>query len=468
MFEDFEFIANTNSMSNRKHRREIDKAVGNLIDFAERQDVWRERLDDAFSQFLGPLADTLRVDEQTLVDEFEGSGFWPTVFGFVFEDFASASWDNEPRSMIEEYLQRRGWREAAYARRYLQAINDAEIRFWEVVSVKPGFSVDVRPHGTESKAVRVMEKSASESLHQWDCLAARIVTMDGKRMFTGALLSFPPSEAERVYRVMAKARDHLIEQFHDLLREGEIPELPEDLEQLADDEMEANLPDVLFRIWGAYVYNAVQNVMPQLRNMDGEDLQLVTLRFPVRASLEDMQEKLDSLPDLERREDETLWVWNSTAEDQDAKDTQTYVWGHVSLKGSSLELSVNSNERSERGKHWLSESLGDLVGEPLVIYDNIDAQMSDAKPRGDGLDINSTPEGQAIIKQFMDKHYRQTLNEPIPMLNDKSPRECAADPSLHKQVVLWLKYLENQAAGVASQPYDFSWIWKELDLEKYR
>ena len=455
-------------MSNRKHRREIDKAVGNLIDFAERQDAWRERLDDAFSQFLRPLADTLRVDEQTLVDVFEESGFWPTVFGYVFEDFASASWDNEPRSMIEEYLQRRGWREAAYARRYLQAINDTEVRFWEIVSVKPGISVDVRPHGTESKAVRVTEKSASESLKQWDCLAARVVTMDGKRMFTGALLSFPPSEAERVYRVLAKARSDLIELYHDLLKEREIPKLPEDLEQLAEDEMEANLPDVLFRIWGAFVFNAVQNATPQLQNMDGEDFQMVTLRFPVRASQEDIQEKLDSLPDLERQGTETLWVWHSTDKDQAVKNTQTYVWGHLSLKGSSLELSVNSSERAERGKSLLSESLVDLVGEPLVIYDNIDHQMSEANPVGDGLDLNSTPEGQAIIKEYMDKHYRQTLDEPIPMLNDKSPRECAADPSLHKHAVQWLKYLENQAAGVASQPYDFSWIWKELDLEKYR
>ena len=455
-------------MSNRKHRREIDKAVGNLIDFAERQDIWRQRLDDAFSQFLGPLADILRVDEQTLVDEFEESGFWPTVFGYVFEDFASASWDNEPRSMIEEYLQRRGWREAAYARRYLRAINDTEVRFWEIVSVKPGISVDVRPHGTESKAVRVMEKSASESLQQWDCLAARIVTMDGKRMFTGALLSFPPSEAERVYRVLGKARDRLIELFHDLLKQGEIAELPEDLDQLAEDEMEANLPDVLFRIWGAFVYNGVQKTMPQLRNMDGEDFQLATLRFPVSASPEGIKEKLDALPDLERQGDETIWVWHSTDKDQAAKDTQTYVWGHLWLRESSLELAVNSNERAERGKRWLSESLGDLVGEPLVIYDNIDDHIQDADPPGGLLDMTSTQEGRKIIKEFMDKHYRQTLDEPLPMLNDKSPRECAEDPSLHKQVVQWLKYLENQAVGVGSQPYDFSWIWKELDLEKHR
>lgn len=455
-------------MSNRKHNREIDKAVGNLIDFAERQDVWRERLDDAFSQFLGPLADSLHVDEQVLEAEFEDSGFWPMVFGYVFEEFAAAPWDNEPRSLIEEYLQRRGWREAAYARRYLQAINDAEVRFWEIVSVKPGISVDVRPHGIEGKVIKIMEKSASKSLHQWDCLAARVVTMDGKPMFTGALLSFPPSEAERVHRVLAKARDDLIKLFHDLVKEGEIPELPEDLEQLAEDEMDANLPEFLFRIWGTFVYNAVQNVMPQLQNMDGEDLQLVTLRFPVRASLEAIEEKLNALPDLERQEDEIVWVWHSTNKDEAVKDTQTYVWGHLSLNGSSLELGVNSNERAERGKRWLSESLGDLVGEPLVIYDNIDDQIPDAEPQGDGLDMNSTPEGQAIIKEFMDKHYRQTLDEPIPMLNDKSPRDCAADPSLHKHVVQWLKYLENQAAGVPSQSYDFSWIWRELGLEKYR
>ncbi len=75
----------------------------------------------------------------------------------------------------------------------------------------------------------------------------------------------------------------------------------------------------------------------------------------------------------------------------------------------------------------------------------------------------------------MDQHYRQALDEALPMLNDRTPRECAMDPDLQGKVVQWIKTLENQDSHAQShdlssstEGYDFSWIWVELGLDKYR
>ena len=84
------------------------------------------------------------------------------------------------------------------------------------------------------------------------------------------------------------------------------------------------------------------------------------------------------------------------------------------------------------------------------------------------MDISNTEEEQALMTSYMDKHYQETLDESIPMLNDKTPRECASDPKLHKDVVQWLKYMENQSNKEPQPSYDFAWIWEELGLEKYK
>jgi hypothetical protein len=78
------------------------------------------------------------------------------------------------------------------------------------------------------------------------------------------------------------------------------------------------------------------------------------------------------------------------------------------------------------------------------------------------------PEVEAAVRQFMDAHYRRTLDEPVPMLGDKTPRECARTRAGRTRVVRWLKDMENnerrRAAATGKTPYDFAWMWDELGL----
>jgi hypothetical protein len=77
-----------------------------------------------------------------------------------------------------------------------------------------------------------------------------------------------------------------------------------------------------------------------------------------------------------------------------------------------------------------------------------------------------------VIHNMLDQHYRQCLDEPIPMLGDKTPRQCAKSKAWREQVIEWLKHLENnelrRAAGQGQAPHDSSWMWEELKLAKYR
>ena len=64
------------------------------------------------------------------------------AFGFVFEEFAAVRWDNDEHTLIDVYLKHRGWREGSAGRRYLQALAESELKFWEITAVMPGAYVD--------------------------------------------------------------------------------------------------------------------------------------------------------------------------------------------------------------------------------------------------------------------------------------------------------------------------------------
>ena len=72
----------------------------------------------------------------------------------------------------------------------------------------------------------------------------------------------------------------------------------------------------------------------------------------------------------------------------------------------------------------------------------------------------------------MDDHYRKCLNQPVGMLDGKSPRAAVRSKKGRDQVVAWLKYLENSAARRAaddpSAAYDFTWMWDELGIPDLR
>ncbi|PZX36246.1 hypothetical protein LY56_03504 [Roseinatronobacter thiooxidans] len=71
----------------------------------------------------------------------------------------------------------------------------------------------------------------------------------------------------------------------------------------------------------------------------------------------------------------------------------------------------------------------------------------------------------------MNRHYRETLDQPIPVLKGKTPRQAVKTAAGRKLVANWLRLLESgtarpEAATMAG--YDFGWMWKEPGLTQDR
>jgi hypothetical protein len=78
-----------------------------------------------------------------------------------------------------------------------------------------------------------------------------------------------------------------------------------------------------------------------------------------------------------------------------------------------------------------------------------------------------------MIHDYMNRHYRDVLDQPVPALGGETPRAAAKTDSGRIKVVEWLKMMENWTAksaktNSAMADYNFDWLWIELGLSDLR
>ena len=156
-------------------------------------------------------------------------------------------------------------------------------------------------------------------------------------------------------------------------------------------------------------------------------------------------------------------------------DTGETVLGNVELKGRFVHLSTNSAARAETGAALLQEALGDLVRAPLTEIRTIEQVIADRPPGGDREAPSDLPPeiAEQAVHALMDRQYRETLDQPVGMLGDKTPRQAIKTAAGRRQVADWLKYLENQSARMRDPTdpmatYSFAWMWEELGVLNLR
>jgi hypothetical protein len=109
----------------------------------------------------------------------------------------------------------------------------------------------------------------------------------------------------------------------------------------------------------------------------------------------------------------------------------------------------------------------------LTAIRTVGQVMSDERAESSLEDADEVPPHieKKITHDYMDKHYRETLDAPLPALDGKSPRQAVRSAAGRAKVVDWLKLLENRSdkqQNAALAEYDFGWMWEELGLQEYR
>ncbi|MCV2446310.1 antitoxin Xre/MbcA/ParS toxin-binding domain-containing protein [Paracoccus sp. DMF] len=136
-------------------------------------------------------------------------------------------------------------------------------------------------------------------------------------------------------------------------------------------------------------------------------------------------------------------------------------------------MTVNSAARAAKVEALISATAGDLVKSPLTTIRTVDQMRVDQWSDGprEGADEIPPDIARQLMRDHLDKHYREVLDAPVPALGGKSPRQAARTADGREKVIDWLKMLENRSAANGESPiaeYDFRWMLAELGLRDHR
>ena len=459
-----------------------ERAVRNVMHWASGNE-WEDRKTSVFAAHLEHF-DELGISDEELFNRLGSLG--PPFFACIIEDFLSARFgEGGEENVVDAYLARRGWLEKGQARNYLLALRDSTPSVYEVVGFKRGREVTVRDLIRESEPVRVDEQAGSETLGLWDCVFARVVRVGRTTCFTGAVLHFPRELAQRcLERLGGIARDLRKEIRKAAKKLGEGREASE--AEAHDFLLQSPKAGVFFtNSFAEWTLERLEAPIPQMRNTDDEPLVLSTVRFPIEGSETEIAAALDDIPEFHRADGNALrWSWHGRAlpplrlpkellQDDPEAGAGYLDLGGLEIADGALLLHVNSVERAERGRELLGSRLGPLLGNPLTSHEDPAQRLRTppGEPPPEPKKPDLPPEVmEALVRAQYEEHYRQVLDEPVPMLGNRTPRRVAKTKKGRAAVVEWLKGIENlesrSAVEDGRRPVDLSWLWEELKIPR--
>ncbi len=440
---------------------------------------------------LRPACDTFEIEADEIVSILGENYFMTTVWGCAFEDFLTEETE-DGSNIVDDYLKRRGWKESASNRAYMQALRNSVISLYEVSNIVPETSFLARDLVRGGEPVLISERSASRSLKQWDRIAVRVLPMGPKTVIAGAILPFTIEASQTVLKILRSTAKRVTKEQHKfaVLAGADHDDLR--IAKAFSDTvvLQVGAPAVTTVWLNDILEHRLNRRQPGVRNSSGDELVFCTLHFPFAdaVSPDDIRSVLNERPEL-CRESGTVWNWIAVGEEAASEqkrrpkagrlqiltttgDDGTLILGNLEIKERTLLVSVNSKERAKQARRLFGDALGARIGPPLTEIQSLEQLMTAPKSAPASLEL-SPEQRRSIIHQSMDKHYRRMLDQPVTMLGNRSPRKAVRTEAGREKVVAWLKTLENHSAKIADPndpiaTYDFFWLWAELGVSGLR
>lgn len=331
-------------------------------------------------------------------------------------------------------------------RGFAERLRSARFRPYEVVEVVPGVSMTLRDL-IDASTVTVAERSASRTISRHAWIGARVIRpgVSGKPEMERGVIGLPSFAHGAVRSLLEELRDA----------------------QLGTREFASELAYELHRLWiGCHLSPPI----PELRNNDGEALLVTRVHYEVR-DLPALERALGPEASLQRAGSGWDWIGPDTPRGPLAL-------GRFELGEGRLTVETNSRERAERATHLLSRLAGDAVAHRATTHEDLEGTLRDHLKRrvaeGDAT-TDPAPSAapipqavqEALVLDYMARHYHRWVDEPVPALDGATPRAAAGKAATRGTVVTLLNDLLRayQDALRAGQPaYDPSWMWAELGL----
>jgi hypothetical protein len=393
---------------------------------------------------------------------------------FLFEwlpaedEFQLANFDSGCTIAVN-YLKTHGNRLNNRERRFIETMNKTYYSFYSILDVEYEKSLTVKDILRETTHY-IKERQGTHHLKRGDIVFSRILTIDQSSIFIGMA----------PFGIPAQYHTELID-LRKCLSE-EIKEEGLSAESLRND-FNLEVLGCFFNIMD----EAFERPAPKLTNTDGDAFQFCTSYFELFSGIEESFQQLlaltlsrDPAPFLMEATRNKLgkieslrFPWAKKGNKKNV-DWDTTVLGEITLEPGKLTLETNSEKRAKKGQKLLEKHLGNAIAFQKLLVEAPEEKIKSApalskESQQEQSELMASPEIQAQIKNMAEAHWRSWFDQPIPALDDQTPRQAAkTKDGREKLEALLLQYERYDMDRNAGDPFkaDMHYLRAELAMDK--
>lgn len=328
--------------------------------------------------------------------------------------------DEQGERLVDVYARERGASLGPKEAEVLAALRQARFSLLEVQEVRLDEGIDFIDQIT-GEAISVQERSATHSLKRLDLVLAWTIPIGGHHELT-SLCGVPRVHREAVADVI---EDVLADE-----REYD-PEVPDEVAL----RRAAALAQCVLR------EEVEQWQPPKMVTMDHEEIVFCTATFDVH-DVEAVEQRLREHPDLDAEDERFVWLDRAG---RSQLGGGPLVLGTFQLKPPKrrLTLEVQSKERLAKGKAFVAGLLGELVQHRLDGIKDLEVAMAEHAARPPRPSTIPEEVQAEALSAFMSDRLMQWIDESLPVLGGKTPRQTVETEAGREQVVALLKDQES-------------------------
>lgn len=368
-------------------------------------------------------------DEETLA--MHEQMFFPWyLFNWIYdpdeEEGDTTPAGSEETTIAASYKKSKGVKLDPLEHRLIDAIDGRPFTFYEIIDCRPGIGYRVKDFFL-GDVIDVKEKMGSENVQKGDLLFGRTATIDAISMLfgSGSIIIRPSWKPYLIH-------------FRKWLIEEEDPN-PITIETLTDFDFE--IREVYFELF--------EKIMrpPEMQNTGGDPLRFHTLYYDIESpdvafqalrtlSVTGTEEELRSQATLTDNggieKIEIPWTRKGFKSNPALDST---VLGRIEIYGQKMKVEVNSNKRAENIKKEIEKRLGSRAKYKTMEIRSLESMLEEGQQKGldagtqpNQDDLMQLPEVQEQMRHMLQGHWQNWIDERIPALGGKTPRQAVKTP----------------------------------------
>ena len=403
-------------------------------------------------------------EEPLILDEKEKINF-----GFFLDWFIHDFTLRNGMTIIEEFYQEKKEKLSEEELSLLKYEMASYLSIYEVISVTPEVGLRLKDLFTNEE-MNIIEVKGSLTLVKWDVIFARVIRMGSVNKLSGMILLIPRRNKEEILSSIRNTWKKVKEETG----KGEWADFMKSNAQLIYHLIEDQLvKEPIFMTEEHY------RIVSSKAVYDVKDFNSIRYR---------LSKEFDFIIDTEKEEKEIQWTWLKRGKSKDWEGREpvegcvilksemiqgkgelrwTFL-GTVTLTPKRLDLWCLSKERLDRGKRRLHEILGEHIQHRVDTYEDVGKKAMERSGRTSSIEEGKVPEKyDTIFSKVMEELVTKWIDEKIPALEGKTPREAVKTPEGREKVEDLLKDWENaeERKRKEGEPYiDINILRRMLNL----